>query len=75
MFRTFYLFNNLYSKKNVSFIQRLVAYYQLCYHHYSHHDNQTLKDWMLALLVAVFISINIFILVVYTVVEAVHVDA
>ena len=36
------------------------------------HINQTLKDWMLALLVAVFVSIDIFILVVYTVVEAAH---
>ena len=32
--------------------------------------NQTLKDWMLALSVAVFVSIDIAVLVVYTAVEA-----
>ena len=34
--------------------------------------NQTLKDWMLGLSVAVFVSIDIVVLVIYTAVEALH---
>ena len=68
MFRIFYLFSHLYSKKHVSLHIKdsmlLSVLLKLQY--------QTLKDWMLALSVAVFVSIDVLILFVYTVVEVLY---
>ena len=66
MFRIFYIINNLFSRKRVS---KSHNYYRYLLVRCDHDPSQFLKDWVLALAVAVLVSIDIFILVIYTVVE------
>ena len=73
MFRIFYIINNLFSRKRVSkslnIIITCIYIGQYLIVRCDHDPSQFLKDWVLALAVAVLVSIDIFILVIYTVVE------
>ena len=64
MFRIFYIIHNLFSKSRVSNpgfnILAIIVW----------HDFQFLKDWVLALAVGVLVAIDIFIIIIFTVVEA-----
>ena len=62
MFRVFYIFRNPTMKKRVVSYSELVHLKIFNYHHL-----QKLHDWMLALIVLMFIAIDVIILLVYDV--------